>query len=84
MANKKAVELTLQIIVVAVILLVVAVIVIAVFSNQFGGFVGTAQSCEFRGGQCQPNSCSSGFQEYPKDQVKCPTEKPYCCIKVSE
>ncbi|HLD89043.1 MAG TPA: hypothetical protein VI894_02450 [Candidatus Nanoarchaeia archaeon] len=83
MKSKKAIDITLQLIVVAAILLVVAVIVIMVFSTQFGKSVGTIQSCEFKAGQCKP-SCDAGYVEYPKDQAKCKDANQVCCIKVSE
>lgn len=77
--NKKA-ELSLGVVVTAIILLVVAVAVIAIFVRNFGGFSHSLETCEFKGGRCL-DSCPSGdgLNEGCYDKEGAPTGQ-VCCI----
>lgn len=81
--NKRGVELSIQVIIVAVLALVVLIVLIVIFTgkttflaNQTTGLT----ACESRGGSCEPNAIE-GKQCF-KDFGGCSGNKPYCCIPI--
>ena len=78
MLDKKA-DMSLALIVSAVIALVIIVVVLAIFGKGTGDSAKTLQSCEARGGECteQAEVCSGATIP----NVKCPADKPKCCLK---
>lgn len=79
MPNKKA-DMSIALIVSAVIALVIIVVALAIFGKGTGESAKTLQSCEARGGECTEGTKVCGGATIPN--VKCPTDKPKCCLKV--
>lgn len=80
-SNKKGVDLSINIIIIAVAALIALIVLIAIFSGQTRKTVSTLESCEGIGGQCRYfNDCLSG--EVEKFNSKC--ETGICCIKIYE
>ncbi len=80
--NKKGVEMSLQVIIVAVLALIVLVVLIVIFTgkttflaNQTTGLT----ACESRGGKCTSNAIED--QQCFKGLLGCSAEQ-YCCIPI--
>ncbi|MFW6013871.1 MAG: hypothetical protein ACOCZ6_04335 [Nanoarchaeota archaeon] len=75
--NKKAVELGLNTIVVAVIAITVMAVVLIFFTGQFGDARGEIESCASRLGTCveSEDDCDGRVID-----AECPDEKPDCCF----
>lgn len=78
MPNKKA-DMSIALIVAAVIGLIVLVVALAIFGKGTGESAKTLQSCESRGGYC---NLGCPKEEIKIPNVECPTLKPNCCLKV--
>ena len=76
--KRDASELSVNIIIVAVIGLLVLVVVIAIFIKESGKNTELIGDCETRGGECVI-SCDG-----PKIRNICPNEDEVCCIKIGE
>jgi flagellar basal body-associated protein FliL len=76
--NKKGVELSMNVIIIAAIGLLVLVILAVLVINGAGKVPTTTQnSCNVQGGACQATSCQSTAAIItPND---CPTARPNCC-----
>ena len=78
--NKKGVELSLNVIIIAVILLVVLVVMIVIFSGKTSIFAKTTSGCEARGGTClDGTSCPASSAPAGFGMQLCATGK-ICCI----
>lgn len=79
MLDKKA-DMSLALIVAAVIALIVIVVALAIFGKGTGESAKTLQSCEARGGTCMGKGEVCSGATIPN--VECPTDKPKCCLKL--
>ena len=85
----KAVELSLNTIVIAAIVLIVLVIVILIFTGRIGTFVGGTKNCVELGGTCTTDTDCNVWAEREKSPgslgariygAVCPTDtQPNCC-----
>ncbi len=74
MMNRKAVELSLDAMVIAVIVLIVLVVSIAIYTGGTKRFTATVNSCEQNGGECiSQNDCENTRLSYDcqKDNICC-------------
>ena len=88
MQDKRAMELSLNTIIIAVIILVVLIVVIIIFSTKFNVFGKTTVNCQAQGGYCN----SQGLKDFlslpacPEGETKltanCTSMGDVCCIKV--
>ena len=79
MLDKRA-DMSIALIVSAVIALVIIVVALAIFGKGTGESAKTLQSCEARGGYCSVPICPQGESTIPN--VKCEAGKPHCCLKL--
>ena len=75
--NKKGVELSMNIIIIAAIGLLILVILAVLVINSAGKVPAAQQSCNVQGGICQLDSCSSSGANL--GQLDCPVARPNCC-----
>ena len=74
MMNRKAVELPLNMMVIAVIVLIALVVSIVIYTGGTKKFTATVNSCEQNGGECiSQNDCENSRLSYdcPKDRICC-------------
>ena len=79
MLTTKKSDMSIALIIAAVIGLIVLVVALAILGKGTGESGKTLQSCEARGGDCKP-SCPKEESQMPN--VECPALKPKCCLKV--
>ena len=78
--KRDAAELSINVIILAVIGLMVLVVIIAIFTKQSGRASSVFGECATQGGECQSENDDCNGPEIPDI---CPTnEKPVCCIPV--
>jgi len=77
MYSKKAMELSMNTIIVAVIALIVLVVVALIFTGRFSIFTRGLDDCEQVGGKCRL-SCGSGWIKHPS--AACEDTIDDCCI----
>ena len=78
--RRNAQNMSIALIIAAVIGLIVLVVVLAIFGNEAGSTVKTLDKCETRGGECEPNGCASTQKEL--FSANCDGGAK-CCIKIS-
>lgn len=81
--KKKAIELSINMVILAVVGLIVLVVIIAIFTNvssnaqnTFGS--GSEESCRTRGGECKEDKFCD---DVPMPNI-CPDESKVCCIPI--
>lgn len=81
--NRQGAELSLNMVIVAVILLLVAVLVIYIVSTGTNPFALFAAGCEEKGGECKDAPCSEyGMQTLPYgDHCSEHGGGSYCCYR---
>jgi hypothetical protein len=94
MLNRRASDLSLNIIIMAVILLVVLAVILGIFLNRNRDFVAGVQSCAGRGGTCATGSlrdaagnivCEPGqAMVFDTDCSKGQVAKTACCIPIEQ
>lgn len=74
-------EMSMQLIVVAVIVLLIAALLIYLVGTNLGLFGESAGACLSRGGTCE-DACSGGRQPYYVGDVECKKEQGggHCCV----
>jgi hypothetical protein len=81
--NKQGAELSLNVVIVAVIVLLVAIVLIYLFTQGIGPFATFSKSCEEQGGFCSPTRCSElnpPARSMPyHDWCQEHTSQEYCC-----
>ena len=82
--EKKGQELSLTVIIVAVIALVVLVVLIAIFTGKIGTFTQKTGTCRAAGGTCEALEKDCGeFQSVETGTFSdCTTGKPVCCVGI--
>ena len=78
MLKIKKSEMSIALIISAVIGLVILVVVLVIFGKGSGDAARTLESCEGRGGQCIENDKTCGGTLILT--AKCATAKPKCCL----
>ncbi|MFH1133565.1 MAG: hypothetical protein V1735_03680 [Nanoarchaeota archaeon] len=81
MRIKRGQGLPLNVVIIAALLLIVLIVLALVFTGRLDIFHKTILGCEINGGECK-GSCGPFETEMP--DVKCPLNKPHCCIKINE
>lgn len=76
--QKKAVELSINLMIMMALGLAVLVVLIVIFSSQAGYFSKAALTCESKGGKCLPESDC----KFDKIFIKCQQNEQVCCINV--
>lgn len=85
--NKKAAEMSLNVIIIAILVLIVLVVVVIIFGTRFNIFSKTSVDCQTQGGVCETgesitgvsvNQCSEGETRI---NAKC-DEGLICCLRV--
>ena len=82
--EKKGQELSLTVIIVAVIALVVLVVLIAIFTGKISTFTKKTGTCRAAGGTCEVNEKACGeFQEVEAGTFSdCTADKSVCCVGI--
>ena len=88
--NKKAVELSMNVIIIAAIALLVLVVLSVIFLGRIGAFGEKVASCEAQGGRCAVECGSEDYrtENFPTQNptIDCPDtladEPQVCCIPV--
>ena len=75
MKNKKAIDMSIGIIIALVIVLVVGALLVFLITDKSSTFSEGANSCEYGGGECMPLSQCTG----PRIDFVCPEDQS-CCI----
>lgn len=89
--NKKAIELSLNVIIIAIIGLLVLLVVSAIFLSRAGVFSTQSSSCEIKGGTCAIACGSADYKTQTKtlqdSTINCPATKSgdaqVCCLPVT-
>ena len=80
--NKKGIELSVNVIIIAVIALLVLVVLFAAFTGRFIIFINGIKDCAAKGGTCKDKgSCLSG-QEIAQPGTNCAKTED-CCIPLT-
>ena len=74
--NKKAAELTLNVIIVAVLVLIVLAVLIFIFSGKMTFFNKGLKDCASLGGTCLPDTVQSWSDEGKAQQIICKKGTP--------
>ncbi len=87
--NKKAQELPLQTIIIALIVIVVFVVMVVIFRGGVGKifpWFEAATECSAQGGNCIEDNKVAECRGTGGTTIQagCPEEKPWCCIKQKE
>ena len=82
--EKKGQELSLTVIIVAVIALVVLVVLIAIFTGKIGTFTQKTGTCRAAGGECVAEGACSGLFRSVDASVECIDAREVCCVGVKE
>jgi len=81
--KRKGVELSVNVIIIAIIALVVLVVIFALLTGKLGVFSKGTSNCEDLGGKCQQNTCdlSIGQMPIPAGDLYCKSKNQgnYCC-----
>jgi len=85
--NKKGVEISMNVIIIAALGLLVLVVLAAIFLGRAGDFGQGAASCEAKGGTCA-EECGNpdfGTEDFGKRDPfsKCTTEGDICCLPLN-
>ena len=76
--SKKAVELSINVMIMMALGLAVLVVLYIVFTSQAGYFSKSTLTCESKGGKCMPESDC----KFDKIAIKCQQKEQVCCINV--
>ena len=72
----KAVELSINVMIMIAIGLAVLVVLFITFTSEAGQFSKNVLTCEAKGGKCvKPQEC-----QFDKMYIKCPDKEQICCI----
>ena len=82
--EKKGQELSLTVIIVAVIALVVLVVLIAIFTGKIGTFTKKIGTCRAAGGECVSQSACDGLFQAVDESVECINTGEVCCVGIKE
>ena len=82
--EKKGQELSLTVIIVAVIALVVLIVLIAIFTGKISAFTKKTGTCRAAGGTCEASGEACGeFQSVETGTFSdCTTTKSVCCVGI--
>jgi len=87
--NKRAAELSLNVIIVAVIVIIVLVVVVIIFSGKINIFSKTTVSCQAQGGYCTPPQFTTvagvSYPTCPAGETMIKNSdcgEQICCLKV--
>jgi hypothetical protein len=75
--NKKGVEMSMNVIIIAAIGLLILIILAVLVINSVNKTNSGMQSCNVMGGTCEV-SCSAGHEQI-SNAAPCGTSKPVCC-----
>lgn len=74
--KKRALELSLNAVVIAALVLAVFIVLFITFTSEAGQFSKNVLTCEAKGGKClKPQEC-----QFEKIYIKCPDKEQICCI----
>ncbi len=76
--NKKGMEMSIQLMVVAAIALIILIVLIVLFTGSAGNFSNTLNSCEDKGYTCR-SKCSSDEINFPTGNGECKENGKICC-----
>jgi len=80
MLKTKKSDMSIALIVSAVIALIIIVVALAILGKGTGDSANALRSCLSRGGYCSDIKCPKEEAEIPN--VECEAGKPHCCLKV--
>lgn len=82
--KRKAQGMPINTIIIAVIALAVLVVLIFIFTGKIKIFSSTLEDCYARQGNCKQENPGCGSNEARIPNVKCPADRPVCCIQILE
>ncbi|MDO8740226.1 MAG: hypothetical protein Q7J54_01485 [Candidatus Woesearchaeota archaeon] len=99
-SNKKGMDMSVNVIIIAALALIVLVVLFAIFTGRLGGFSLAVQSCVDKGGECvKPNAAGTSADcaaeksadwtilrgtDCEKDDNKDKKSDNFCCIPITK